>query len=176
MNRAPNEPTRLIYARESIFWGKNGCFRAKHPYYFGREHISENHLGTSFALFFWSGMATNGSERPISDPKWPRMHIFGQIWPFLGLNLNFLEREQKLWYSHSRTLTRHLVPNVFWSGIAPKWTRNANISTKMEKISFVTKILIFKGGSKIFGTLISANILDTCFMLKVLTGDAPMGR
>ena len=32
-------------------------------------HISENHLDTLFALFYWSGMAPNGSEGPIFDPK-----------------------------------------------------------------------------------------------------------
>ena len=31
-------------------------------------HISKNHWGTSFALFYWSGMAPNGSYRPIFDP------------------------------------------------------------------------------------------------------------
>ena len=84
INRAPNEPTRPIYAQESIFWGKNGCFWAKHPYYFGREHISENHLGTSFALLFWLGIAPHRPERPIIDQKWLKMHILGQIWPCLG--------------------------------------------------------------------------------------------
>ena len=32
-------------------------------------HISEKHLGTSFALFFWSGKAPNGSETPYFGPK-----------------------------------------------------------------------------------------------------------
>ena len=32
-------------------------------------NITENHLGTSFALLFWSGMALNGSEAPIFGPK-----------------------------------------------------------------------------------------------------------
>ena len=36
-NRAPNEPARPISAQESIFWDKNGRFRANHPNSFGRE-------------------------------------------------------------------------------------------------------------------------------------------
>ena len=37
------------------------------------------------------------------------------------------------------------------------------------------KILILKGGSKTFGTLISEYLLDSCFVLKILTSEAPMG-
>ena len=76
-------------AQESISWGKNGRFWAKHPNYFGREqkfwypHIRKppRHL---VCIVIWSGMTSNGSEGPIFGPKWPKMHIFGQIWPFLG--------------------------------------------------------------------------------------------
>ena len=42
-NRAPNELARPICAQESIFWGKNGRFWAKHPNYFG------NYFGISMA-------------------------------------------------------------------------------------------------------------------------------
>ena len=88
-------------------------------------HISENHLGTMFALFFWSRMVPNGSERPIFCPKWPNMHILGQIWAKIlifwrGKNgclwakhPNYFGREQKLWYSHIRKPTMHLVPIVY---------------------------------------------------------------
>jgi len=31
-------------------------------------------------------MAPNGSERPIFDPKWPKLTILGQIWPFSKVN------------------------------------------------------------------------------------------
>ena len=61
--------------RECLWGSKSSC-----------THISENHLGTSFALFYWSDMATNGSEGPILNPKWPKMNILGQIWPFLEQN------------------------------------------------------------------------------------------
>ena len=40
-------------------------------------------IGTSFALFFWLGMAPNRSEGPMIDPKLP---ILGQIWPFSRVN------------------------------------------------------------------------------------------
>ena len=60
-------------------------------------YISENHLGTSLALFFgraWHQMDQKG-------------HILGQI-------SNCLAREQTFWYSHIRKPTRHLVPIVFF--------------------------------------------------------------
>ena len=76
---------------------------------------------------------------------------------------------------------RYLVPIFLWSDIALKSTRNANIWPKMTtnanfQSNFGPKVLIVQRGSKTFVTLISGNILDTCFVLKVLTGDAPMGR
>ena len=66
-NRAPNEPARSVCAQESMFWGKNGCFWAKHPNYLGGSkssgtHLSENHQGTSFAFFgrAWHRMKKKG--------------------------------------------------------------------------------------------------------------------
>ena len=56
--------------------------------------------------------------------------FWANVWPFLGQNPNFVEREQ---YSHIRKLTRHLVSIVFWSGRASKWTRKAKIWPKMTK-------------------------------------------
>ena len=32
-------------------------------------NITENHLDNLSALFYWSGLAPNGSERPIIDPE-----------------------------------------------------------------------------------------------------------
>ena len=54
---------RLICSQESILWGQNGRFWAKHPCYFGGE--------------------------------------------------------QKFWYPYIRKSLRHLLPIVFWSGMAP---------------------------------------------------------
>ena len=86
---APNKPGRPICAQESIFWVKNGCFRPNSLIMLGGSkssgtHTSENHWGTLFTLFYWLGMAPKGSYRPIFGPKWPQMHILGQIWSFSG--------------------------------------------------------------------------------------------
>ena len=53
-------------------------------------------------------------------------------------------------------------------------TKDANFWPNLALLG--PKILIFKGGSKTFNTLISRNLLDTCFVLKILTGEALMGR
>ena len=45
--------------------------------------------------------------------------------------------------------------------------KNSDYNFKISKLA---------GGSKTFGTLISGNLLDTCFVLKILTGEAPMGH
>ena len=82
-NREPYEPARPICGQESIFWGGNGRFWAKHPNYFGQKqkhwcpHIRKllRHL---VRIVFWSGMAPNGSERLLVGPKWPKMHFFWQ--------------------------------------------------------------------------------------------------
>ena len=97
-SRAPNDPARPICAQESIFWGKDGCFWAKHPYYFWRErsgtYILENHSGTSFALFFgraWDQMDHKGLWLAQNDQK---CIFFAKICCF--------RRKQKFCYPHSR--------------------------------------------------------------------------
>ena len=71
-NRAPKKPAMPIYARESIFWGKNIRFWAKHPNYFGREfwypHIRKPPRYRT-RIVFWSGMASNGPDRPMFGQK-----------------------------------------------------------------------------------------------------------
>ena len=59
-------------------------------------YISENHLGTLFELSFWSDMAPKESERPVFGPKWPKMHIVGLIWLFLGQNPIFFGEGAKV--------------------------------------------------------------------------------
>ena len=54
-------------------------------------------------------------------------------WAMFIPNPNLLTREQKFWYSHIRGPTRRLVPIVFWSVIAPKWTRKVIIWPTMTK-------------------------------------------
>ena len=104
------------------------------------------------------------TKRPIFGPKSPNMHILGQIWQCLGQiwqclgqNPNFLEKEHEFWYSHIRKPTRHLVTIDFWSGIAPQWTRKANIWPTMTKNAnfwpnwpFLGKISYFFGRKKKF--------------------------
>ena len=64
-------------------------------------------------------------------------------------------------------------PHWLLVGHSTKMDQKCKYFDQNEKISFGTKILIL-GGSKIFGTLILGNLLDTCFVLKILTGEAPM--
>ena len=63
--------THMICAQESIFWGKNGRFGAKHHIYFQRKQKLWYPLirKPPFALFYWLGMALNGSRRRIFGPK-----------------------------------------------------------------------------------------------------------
>ena len=35
---------------------------------------------------FWSDIGQNVQKMAIFGPKWPKMHILDQIWPFLGLD------------------------------------------------------------------------------------------
>ena len=53
-------------------------------------------------------------------------------------------------------------------------TKNANFCSNLAV--FKPKIQIFMGESNTFGTLTSGNLLDTCFVSKILTGEAPMGQ
>ena len=54
-------------------------------------YISKNFPGTSFGfVFFCSGMAPNGPDRPMFGPKWPKMSI-------LGPNSYFLYQEHNDW-------------------------------------------------------------------------------
>ena len=86
--RAPqpptNQPTGHQISWQGLYVPKKAYFGAKlavfGPNILGGSkssgtHISKKHLGASFALFYWSGMAPNGSERPVLGPKWPKMHI-----------------------------------------------------------------------------------------------------
>ena len=82
--RKSNEPTGLQLSRQGLYlpkMAKNAYFEAtmtvlgpsipiilEESKYFG-TNISENHLGTSFALFFWLDMAPNGPEMPIIGLK-----------------------------------------------------------------------------------------------------------
>ena len=85
--RAPQQPTNPRkghqMSQQGLYVPKKSYFGAKMALFgptniliilggskrFG-TNISENHLGTSFALFFfWSSMALNGPEKPMFGPK-----------------------------------------------------------------------------------------------------------
>ena len=122
---------------------------------------------------FLVGHITKGIRKANIWPKMTKNAYFGPNLPvFWAKILFFLAREQKFWYANIRKI------------IAPIWTRKTNIRPTMTKMVilwpnlalFWPKIHFLGGGSKTFGTLRSGNLLDTSFVLKILTGEAPMGR
>ena len=46
--------------------------------------ITENPPRHLNRIDFWPGVGSNRQKMPIFDPKWPKMHILDQFWPFLG--------------------------------------------------------------------------------------------
>ena len=83
---------------------------------------------------------------------------------FWGKYPNYFGREQKFWYPHIRKPVRHLVRIVFLVGLGTKWIRKANIWPKITQNTYF------------FGIRISGNLLDTCFVLRILASEASMGR
>ena len=84
-NRAPNEPARPICAQESILWAKFGL----NPNFYGRgkcfgTHITENHLGTLFALFF--GRAFDQMGQKCQYLYHTKKILFPNYGSFSGLN------------------------------------------------------------------------------------------
>ena len=47
-------------------------------------HITENPPRHLVHIGFWSDIGQNVQKMAIFGPKWPKMQIFDQIWPFLG--------------------------------------------------------------------------------------------
>ena len=91
-----------MWQKMAIFWPKMttnadfgpnlAIFRPKILIFMGVSksfgtNITENHSGNLSALFFWSGIRSNG---PKKADIWPKMPVLGQIWPFLGPKSNFL--------------------------------------------------------------------------------------
>ena len=87
-------------------------------------HISENHLVTSIVLFFWSDMASNGPERPMSGQKCQ----FSVKNPFEGQLPSILFQNQ----GGSRFL-----------GYGKNEGRNGNFSEQMAKISLKSPKIVF---------------------------------
>ena len=102
------------------------------------------------------------------------MPILGQIWSFWGKKSFFFTWEIKSFVTHiTENSPRHLVHIVFGRSLdkmCKKWQylaqddKNTDFGPNLGV--FGPKILIFKGGNKTFGTHISGNLLDTCFVLK----------
>ena len=71
------------------FRAKFGCFGAKNPIFYWRNQsfvtpVTENPPGHLVHIGFWSGIGQNVQKMAIFGPKWPKMQILDQIWPFLG--------------------------------------------------------------------------------------------
>ena len=47
-------------------------------------HITENPPRHLFHIVFWSGIGQNVQKMAIFGPKWPKMQILDQVWPFFG--------------------------------------------------------------------------------------------
>ena len=67
-----------ILAKFGRFWAKNPNFLGVSKR-FG-TNITENHQDNLSALFFGQALDQMGQNANI----WPKMPVFGQIWPFLG--------------------------------------------------------------------------------------------
>ena len=158
-NRAPNELARPVCAQESIFWAKFGLFGAKNPYLYGRKQKFWYPLNGKTALVpcshrFWVG---HGIKWAKNANIWPKM-IINAIGPnfvrFCARIPNFNRRKQKFWYPLNGKPPRHLV--CFWSAMSSNWPKMPIFGHKCQfwaKFgSFWAKILIFKEGSKSFGT------------------------
>ena len=84
-------------AKVLFFWGGIKSFVT---------HVSENHLGTSFALFLvrqgtkWAKKTQHGQK----GPTWPKMPILGKTILFFFLGGG----EDIFWYPHIREPIRHL--------------------------------------------------------------------
>ena len=71
------------------FRAKLGLFWAKNPNFYWRNQKfchphTENPPRHLVHIGFWSDIGQNVQKMAIFGPKWPKMQIFDQIWPFLG--------------------------------------------------------------------------------------------
>ena len=84
----------------------------------------------------------SGPKMPIFGPKWPKMKILDQIWPFLGQNSWFQREEAKGLVPTQRKTTYAPCLHRFLAGHETKWAKNADI---WPKISVLGKIWLFMG-------------------------------
>ena len=77
----PKMPNLVVFGQKILFFtGKIKSFVT---------HITENPHRRLVHIVFWSGIGQNVQKMAIFGPKWPKLQILDQIWPFLGQNPNF---------------------------------------------------------------------------------------
>ena len=156
---------RPLCAKESIFWGKNGCFRFKHANYFGRgqkfwyPHICNPPIDAPRLHCFSVGHGTTWPRRANIRPKINKNAYIGQNLAVFGPKILIFTGRNKSFGTHiTEKPPRHLVCIVFWSGtgrngpmpiFGPKWPKMPNLGV------FGPKILILSRGSKSFGTQVT---------------------
>ena len=104
------------------------------------------------------------------DPKdqyLTKIQVLGKIGPFLGQNSNFCGRNQKFWYQHSGKAPQHLVCIVFWSGMRPNGPKMTCLGQKS---------IFWRERVKPLAPSHQGTNWDTSFVLKTLTGEAPIGQ
>ena len=116
--------------------GQNGRFWANHPNYFGSKssatHLSENLVRIVFFSRAWHQMDQNGQYFSL---KWQKMHILGQIWPFLGQKSIFWGDEaQLLVCSYQETNETHF---LCWK----HWLVQLKLAFRYENVQFWPKNL-----------------------------------
>ena len=79
---AQNEQKCHFRAKFGLFWAKNPNFYWRNQK-FCHPH-TENPPKHLVHVGFWSDIGQNVQKMAIFSPKWPKMQIFDQIWPFLG--------------------------------------------------------------------------------------------
>ena len=107
MGNPPRHLVRIVFlsgmarnGQKCHFWAKFGRFLAKIPNFNGRKQKFGTHIMYKpprhlVCIVFWSGTSPKGSERPTFGPKWPKMHILGQICPFFGPKSYFFWQRSK---------------------------------------------------------------------------------
>ena len=119
---------------------------------------------------------------------WPKKSRFGQkckfltkLGRFMAKNPIIFGRKQKFWYTLNGKNTWVPYLHCFFSQATDQmgkkcWNLAKNASFGHNLAIFWPNAHLFEEGSKIFATLITGNQWDTCFVLKTLTVEAPIGR
>ena len=127
-NRARKKPAMPIYARESIFWGKNIRFGAKHPNYFGREfwypHLRKPPSYLNCIVF----LVGHGIKWARKAYVWPKMPIFGQESIWRATTLNFIPKSG--WFKIFGLRQKWREKRQFF------WTNGKNLTKKSKNRFF----------------------------------------